>query len=87
MSSLTGIFTDEAITMQPADTLIQFIENYCVEAADIFMPSKSKTSAIFVCNRFQLQNTHEAIVHRLKNSLSFTVFGPVYLSISSGLLA
>ena len=41
-ATLTSIFDDESVKLKPADTLIKFVENYCVETADIFMPSKSK---------------------------------------------
>ena len=39
-TSLASILVDETLQEHPADVLISFVENYCTEAADIFMPSK-----------------------------------------------
>ena len=39
-NKLTLIFEDEAIRTEPADVMLKFMDDYCVEAADDFLPSK-----------------------------------------------
>ena len=38
---LNKIFDDKLVEEKPSDVLLGFIENYCVEAADNFLPSKN----------------------------------------------
>ena len=37
---LTKIFDDKTIVEAPADVLLNFVNDFCVEAADDFLPSK-----------------------------------------------
>lgn len=39
-ASLTKAFDDKLVVDSPADVLVSFIEDYCVDAADEYLPSK-----------------------------------------------
>ena len=44
---LNEIFDESLIEEAPADSLLHFMNHYCVDASDIFMPSKLLNSRTF----------------------------------------
>ena len=42
-NELGKIFDNAMIQEKPSDVLVNFIENYCIEASDEFLPSKYKS--------------------------------------------
>ena len=39
-NQLAAIFDDQKVQQEPADVMLKFMQDYCVEAADDFLPSK-----------------------------------------------
>ena len=39
-NQLSAIFDDQKVQQEPADVMLKFMQDYCVEAADDFLPSK-----------------------------------------------
>lgn len=45
--SLNKVLDDKTVVDSPADVLVSFIEDYCVDAADDYLPSKFSDTAFF----------------------------------------
>ena len=64
---LTKIFDDKTIVEAPADVLLNFVNDFCVEAADDFLPSKCYICKIYLY-RSLCYRPEKSVFPRIKNN-------------------
>ena len=65
---LTKIFDDKTIVEAPADVLLNFVNDFCVEAADDFLPSKCLYQVKFIYIEFSVIGPKKQHFPRINNN-------------------